>query len=159
MDLRRVAERSRTVWGAFFDCISTNDQIIFSDRTGVGAIKRGEPNAEWKFNVGKRNTPQKVVSDSNSVFVATKGVSEDNCHRRGTVHSLQLSNGRENWTFSLPTDIKEVAISEGVIIVGAVGRLCGVDPETGSKIWEKSCLVLPPTKGILRRSHGDIPPD
>lgn len=134
--------------GALFDCISTNNYTIFSDMTGIGAIKRGGSSIEWKYAVKNRHTPQKVVSDSNTVYAATKGVSEDNCQRQGKVHSLQLSNGSHNWTFSISTDIKELAISETAILVGAVGRLCAISPETGSKIWKKSTKTGSPGLAI-----------
>jgi outer membrane protein assembly factor BamB len=134
--------------GTLFDCISTSNHIVFSDMAGVGARKRGESNIEWKYAVKSRHTPQKVVSDSNTVYLATKGVSEDGCQRQGKVHSLRLSNGSRDWTFSMPTDIRELAISETVILVGAVGQLCAISPETGSKIWQKSTKTGSPGLAI-----------
>jgi len=115
---------------------------------GVGAYKRKESNIEWKYTVKNRHTPQKVVSDLSTVYVATKGVSEDGCQRQGKVHSLQLSNGGHDWTFSIPTDIRELAISETAILIGAVGQLYAISPDTGSKIWQKSTKTGSPGLAI-----------
>jgi len=133
----------------FVDLIATQDYVLFVAESGIlGAVNRGTNHLAWQYEVDSSNTPVKVAACMETAYLITKEKSKYGCQRSGRIYAVDLSSGSKEWSKSLPSRAREVAITDDAVVVGTVGDIQAFAPSSGTRIWKKDSKTSHPSLAI-----------
>ena len=94
------------------------------------------PMLAWTADIGVQAWLNNPVIAEGRVFVATAGRVRGSPDDRDGVYALDVSSGRELWSFAAATDVNGVAVADGVVVAsGDEGTVWGLAAADGSELW------------------------